>query len=162
MTKKRGTESASVLVLFVTLDPERHAPGILKRYLAAFNLTFVGLTGTTAPIGATAGKFFVQYARVARGNDYSIDHSTDLFVLDDRGKPRLLGTLDTSVDDITHDLTVLDGECIADLRADGAVPAGPVVSRIAPGQSCLAFRAVVRLSQRRAFLPSGRMSAQGL
>ena len=110
MTKKRGTESASVLVLFVTLDPERHAPGILKRYLAAFNLTFVGLTGTTAPIGATAGKFFVQYARVAHGTDYSIDHSTGLFALDGRGKLRLLGTLDTSVDDITHDLTVLDGE----------------------------------------------------
>ena len=52
----------------------------------------------------------MQYARLANGSDYKIDYSTGLFVRDGRGKLQLLGTLDSSVEDIGHDLTALDAE----------------------------------------------------
>ena len=102
--KRLGPVSEHVQVLFVTLDPERDTPQVLKSYLTAFDPRFVGLTGSTADIDRAAMSFYVEYARVGRGADYSIDHSTSTFVLDSHGRLRLVGTLDTTIDDWVHDL----------------------------------------------------------
>jgi protein SCO1/2 len=108
--KRLGPLSEHVQVLFVTLDPERDTPQVLKGYVTAFDPRFVGLTGSTADIDRTAMSFYVEYARVGRGADYTIDHSTSTFVLDAQGRLRLVGTLDTTVDDWVHDLTVVATE----------------------------------------------------
>jgi protein SCO1 len=108
--KRLGPLSEHVQVLFVTLDPERDTPQVLKGYLTAFDPRFVGLTGTTADIDRAATSFYVEYARVGRGADYSIDHSTSTFVLDARGRLRLVGTLETSVEDWVHDLGLVAAE----------------------------------------------------
>ena len=105
--KKLGSLSDRVQVLFVTLDPQRDTRAVLKSYVAAFDPRFVGLTGTTSQIDAAAASFFVEYARVASGTDYTIDHSTSTFVLDAAGRLRLVGTVNTAVDDYAHDLAVL-------------------------------------------------------
>ena len=108
--KRLGPVSEHVQVLFVTLDPERDTPQVLKNYVTAFDPRFVGLTGSTADIDRAATSFYVEYARVGKGADYSIDHSTSTFVLDARGRLRLIGTLDTSVDDWVHDLGLVSAE----------------------------------------------------
>ncbi len=108
--KRLGPLSEHVQVLFVTLDPERDSPQVLKSYVTAFDPRFVGLTGSTADIDRAAMSFYVEYARVERGADYSIDHSTSTFVLDARGRLRLIGTLDTTVDDWVHDLGLVSAE----------------------------------------------------
>jgi protein SCO1/2 len=101
---------AHVQVLFVTLDPDRDTPDLLKSYVAAFDPQFVGLTGTAAQIDTAAASFFVQYARVPSGNDYVINHSSGIFVIDATGRLRLLGTMKTRVDDLAHDLAALAAE----------------------------------------------------
>jgi len=108
--KRLGSVSEHVQVLFVTLDPERDTPQVLKNYVTAFDPRFVGLTGSTADIDRAATSFYVEYARVGKGADYSIDHSTSTFVLDARGRLRLVGTLDATVDDWVHDLGVVSAE----------------------------------------------------
>jgi protein SCO1/2 len=108
--KRLGSLSEHLQVLFVTLDPERDTPQVLKSYVTAFDPRFVGLTGSTADIDRAATSFYVEYARVARGADYSIDHSTSSFVLDARGRLRLVGTLDTTVEDWVHDLNLVAAE----------------------------------------------------
>jgi protein SCO1/2 len=108
--KRLGPLSEHMQVLFVTLDPERDTPKVLKRYVTAFDPRFVGLTGSTAEIDRAATSFYVEYARVGRGADYSIDHSTSTFVLDAHGRLRLIGTLDTAVDDWVHDLGLVAAE----------------------------------------------------
>jgi protein SCO1 len=108
--KRLGPLSEHVQVLFVTLDPERDTPQVLKSYVTAFDPRFVGLTGSSADIDRAAMSFYVEYARVGRGADYSIDHSTSTFVLDSRGRLRLIGTLDATVDDWVHDLSVVATE----------------------------------------------------
>ena len=108
--KRLGPVSEHVQVLFVTLDPERDTPQVLKNYVTAFDPRFVGLTGSTADIDRAATSFYVEYARVGKGADYSIDHSTSTFVLDARGRLRLVGTLDATVDDWVHDLGVVSAE----------------------------------------------------
>jgi protein SCO1/2 len=105
--KQLGQLSEQVQVLFITLDPERDTPTLLKSYVTAFDPRFVGLRGTTAQIDQAATSFNVQYARVTVGTDYSIDHSTGTFVFDATGRLRLVGAIDTSVGDFAHDLTAL-------------------------------------------------------
>ena len=105
--KKLGALSERVQVLFVTLDPDRDTRAVLQGYVAAFDPRFVGLTGTTAQIDAAAANFFVEYARVGAGADYTIDHSSSTFVLDASGRLRLVGAVTAGVDDYAHDLAAL-------------------------------------------------------
>jgi protein SCO1/2 len=108
--KKLGPGSDHVQVLFITLDPERDTPAILKSYVAAFDPHFAGLSGTVAQTDAAAASFFVQYAKVPEGDDYVISHSTGIYLIDTRGQLRLAGTMNTTVADLAHDIAVLVAE----------------------------------------------------
>ena len=108
--KQLGQGAAQVQVLFITLDPERDTPLSLKRYVSAFDPRFVGLTGTSAQVDQAASRFNVQYARVSLGNDYTIDHSTGIFVFDGAGRLRLVGAANAPVADFVHDIAGLAAE----------------------------------------------------
>jgi protein SCO1/2 len=105
-----GPAAARVQVLFVTLDPARDTREVLKGYVTAFDPRFVGLTGSTAQIERAAGSFFVEYARVPAGADYTIDHSTSTFIVDGAGRLRLVGAAAAGVGDYSHDLALLIAE----------------------------------------------------
>jgi protein SCO1/2 len=108
--KKLGVLRERIQVLFITLDPERDTPAVLKSYVSAFDSRIVALTGTTAQIDAAAASFFVQYARVGSGADYTIDHSTSTYVIDAAGRLRLIGGMKTTIGDYAHDLNALAEE----------------------------------------------------
>ncbi len=110
MMRQLGTARDRVQVLFVTLDPERDTPVELKTYVHAFDPSFIGLTGDPAQIDEAAKEFNVQYARVAVGRDYTINHSTATYVFDRAGHLRLLGSSSTTVADFTHDVAILAGQ----------------------------------------------------
>jgi protein SCO1 len=116
--KQLGQVAAQVQVLFITLDPERDTPPSLKSYVAAFDPRFIGLTGTSAEIDQVAGGFNVQYARVPLGDDYTIDHSTGIFVFDGGGRLRLIGSTNSPVGDFVHEITALAAERPGGSRAD--------------------------------------------
>jgi protein SCO1 len=105
--KQLGPMAAQVQVLFITLDPERDTPGALKSYVSAFDPRFSGLTGTTAQVDQVASSLNVQYARVPVGNDYTIDHSTAIFLFDGAGRLRRVGTVSSPVDDFVSAITAL-------------------------------------------------------
>jgi protein SCO1/2 len=105
--KQLGPASARVQVLFITLDPERDSRAALKGFVTGFDSRFIGLTGTNAQIDQAASSFNVQYARVAAGKDYTIDHSTATFVLDAAGRLRLIGASEAKVEDFVHDIATL-------------------------------------------------------
>ena len=105
--KQLGALRDRVQVLFITLDPSRDTGPRLKSYVKAFDPRFMGLTGTPAQIDHAADRFHVEYAKVGTGPDYSIDHSTTTFVFDAAGDLRLVGAMNTSVDDYAHDLAAL-------------------------------------------------------
>jgi protein SCO1/2 len=107
MMKRLGAARNRVQVLFVTLDPERDMPAELATYVHAFDPSFIGLTGDRTQIDDAAKEFNVQYARVAVGGDYTINHSTSTFVFDRAGHLRLLGSSSTTVADFTHDVALL-------------------------------------------------------
>jgi protein SCO1/2 len=105
--KQLGAVSDRIQVLFITLDPERDTPAVLESYVSAFDPRFVALTGTNTEIDAAAASFFVQFAKVGTGADYSIEHSTATYVIDAAGRLRLIGGMKTTGGDYAHDLSVL-------------------------------------------------------
>jgi protein SCO1/2 len=108
--KQLGPVSEHVQVLFISLDPQRDTPASLKSFVTAFDRRFIGLTGTAAQVDQAASSFSIEYAPVPVGTDYTIDHSTGAYVLDAGGHLRLIGALDTSIDDFVHDLAALAKE----------------------------------------------------
>lgn len=96
-----------VTVLFVTLDPEHDSPQKLEAYVRAFDPRFIGLTGSSAAVNSAAAAFFVQHARITRAGRETIDHSTGLFLLDARGRLRVVGSTRSKIEDLVHDLRLL-------------------------------------------------------
>ena len=72
--------------MLITVDPERDTPTVLKEYLTAFDPRILGFTGTPAQIAA-ALKGFRVYAskRELEGGDYTMDHSTFIYLMDQNG-----------------------------------------------------------------------------
>ena len=84
---KLGPNANLVVPVFVTIDPARDTPSILKTYLAAFGPRFVGLTGSPASIAEIARDYRVYYAmHPLPGSGYAMDHSSVVYLLDPKGK----------------------------------------------------------------------------
>lgn len=87
MRGKIGTSFDQLQVLFVTLDPERDTPEMLKDYMSGQPIKVTGVTGPDASISAAARKFDVFRERVAMpGQGYTVDHTASLFLLDRDGR----------------------------------------------------------------------------
>ena len=84
---KLGAKAARVTPIFVTVDPARDTPKVLKQYMASFGKRFVGLTGSAASI-ATVTKEFRVYAKRhdLPGGGYAMDHSGVIYLMDAGGK----------------------------------------------------------------------------
>ena len=85
--RKLGPDAARVTPVFVSVDPERDTPAVLKTYLANFGPGFVGLTGKPSDIAKVAHSYRVYYAKhPLAGGTYSVDHSSVIYLLDPDGK----------------------------------------------------------------------------
>ena len=103
-----GEESDDVRVAFVTVDPERDTPDVLRHYLEGFGPNFVGLTGEPAAIRRMAKAFRVFFRRMPLPDgDYTMDHSAAIYVLDRQARTRLMFTASSRVVDIAHDILAL-------------------------------------------------------
>ncbi len=84
---KLGPKAAHVVPVFVSIDPERDTPAVLKKYLAAFGPEFVGLTGPLPEITAAAHEYRVYFAKhPLEGGGYAVDHSSVVYLLDPQGR----------------------------------------------------------------------------
>ena len=78
-----GEAAKDVQPLFVTLDPERDTSERLGDYLESFDPRWIGLTGEVADIRKLALDYKIWFAKApnARGDDYSIDHTSAIFLI---------------------------------------------------------------------------------
>lgn len=102
-------EASRVQVLFVTVDPERDTADLLKEYVPYFHARFLGLRGSDEETAQAAREFRIFYRRHATpgSNGYNVDHTAGSYVLDTRGRLRLLLPFAMSPDDMAHDLRIL-------------------------------------------------------
>lgn len=80
-----------IVPIFVTVDPARDTPPVLKAFVSAFHPRMVGLTGTPAAIAA-AEKAYAVFAKKGPGtaDGYLMEHSRQAYLLDPAGKPLAL------------------------------------------------------------------------
>ncbi len=102
---KMGIDQNRIVPVFITIDPDRDTPAVLKKYMAAFGPRFVGLTGKPDEI-ADVEKEFRVYARKQplAGGKYGMDHSSVIYLMGPDGK--LVGFYDDPIspEDLAKDL----------------------------------------------------------
>lgn len=104
-----GPDAGQVQVLFVTLDPERDTPALLKEYVPAFHPSFIGLYADTEATAQLANEFRVFYKKNpgSTPSTYTIDHSVSSYAYDPAGQLRLVIAHDASAQDVAEDLRAL-------------------------------------------------------
>ena len=107
--KALGPDGERVQGIFITVDPERDTPELLRPYVNNFDPSFVALRGTPEETAAIAKKFKVFFAKVpgkTEGN-YTIDHTAASFVFDAKGKIRLYTRYGSGAEALKSDLRLL-------------------------------------------------------
>jgi protein SCO1/2 len=106
--KDLGPDADKLQVLFITVDPERDTPQVLKQYVPSFNPSFLGLYGDAAATARTAKEFKVFYQKQPDKNGgYSVDHSAGTFIFDRQGRLRLFAQYGAGHVALTHDIRIL-------------------------------------------------------
>ena len=95
--KSHPALAAKLQPIFITVDPTRDTPAILKQFVSAFHPRLIGLTGTEAQIAETAKKFAVYYGKVPGGTatSYVMSHSQTPYLMGPDGKPLAILPADT-------------------------------------------------------------------
>jgi protein SCO1/2 len=104
-----GSDGDKLQVLFVTVDPERDRPPVMKAYMGAFDPGFVALIPTPEQLPALAKDYKVYYKKVEgkTPTSYSMDHSAASFVYDTEGRLRLYTRYGAGVPAMVSDIKAL-------------------------------------------------------
>ena len=103
-----GPKRDAVRPVFITVDPERDTPEVLKSYVTSFDAPILALTGTPEQIAQAAKDYRVYYAKHPEpGGDYSMDHSSVIYVMDPEGRFTATFTPESSPEDIAARLKKL-------------------------------------------------------
>ena len=84
-----GAKADTIQPIFISVDPQRDTPEVLKQYVANFHPRLVGLTGTPDEIASVAKAYRVYFSKVENnsGTDtYLMDHSAIIYLMDRQGK----------------------------------------------------------------------------
>ncbi|MCU0885131.1 MAG: SCO family protein [Beijerinckiaceae bacterium] len=89
-----GNKAANVRALFITVDPARDTPEVLKSYLGSFDPRIIGLTGSQDEIDRAVKAYRAYAKRVPTSSgDYTMDHTAIVYLMDRRG--RFVGSFNT-------------------------------------------------------------------
>ncbi|WP_398496012.1 SCO family protein [Variovorax sp.] len=102
-----GAAGDDLQVIFVTVDPERDTPEVMRAYTAAFDPSFLGLRGDLAQTEATAKEFKVFYEKVPTRTSYTMDHSAFTYLIDRKGRMRVVMRYAQSASEFTADVRAL-------------------------------------------------------
>lgn len=108
--KALGADGARVQSIFITVDPDRDTPEVLKAYMANFDPSFLALRpGSAEQLAALAKDFKVFYRKNAgpTPTSYTIDHTAGSYVYDTRGRLRLFTRHGMGVKALVADLRLL-------------------------------------------------------
>ena len=107
-----GADGQRVQGIFITVDPERDTPEVLKAYVGAFGSDIVALRGSAEETRAVAKQFKVYYAKVpgASAESYTMDHTAGSYVFDTHGRVRLFTRYGSGAEPLKQDLQRLLAE----------------------------------------------------
>ncbi|HXY05574.1 MAG TPA: SCO family protein [Burkholderiaceae bacterium] len=102
-----GADAGRVQVLFVTVDPARDSAELLRAFVPSFDPSFVGLRGTPAQTDAAIKSFRARYQVVERNGDIEVDHTASTYLIDTRGKTRVVAPYDEAARQLADDVREL-------------------------------------------------------
>jgi protein SCO1/2 len=107
--KAMGTDGDKLQVVFITVDPERDTPELLKAYMGNFDPTFIALRPTMDQLPQVAKDFKIYYKKVegTTPGSYSMDHSAGSYVYDPKGNIRLYSRYGNDSQGLTSDFRLL-------------------------------------------------------
>lgn len=88
-----GADGDKLQVAFITVDPQRDTPEVMKAYMANFDGSFLALCPTEEELAMVAKEFKIYYRKVEgrTPTSYTMDHSAGTYVFDTQGRIRLYG-----------------------------------------------------------------------
>ncbi|MBS0507836.1 MAG: SCO family protein [Proteobacteria bacterium] len=104
-----GVDGDKLQGIFVTVDPERDTPDMLKAYMANFDPSFIALRGTPEQLAAVAKDFKIYYKRVdgQTPTSYTMDHSAGSYVYDTKGRLRVYERYGAGAQSLAADVRAL-------------------------------------------------------
>ena len=104
-----GPDGDKLQGVFITVDPQRDTPELLKAYMANFDPTFLALRPTPEELAALAKDFKVYYKKVEgkTPTSYTMDHSAASYVYDTQGRLRLYTRYGTGPQALADDVKLL-------------------------------------------------------
>ena len=99
-----GEDGDKPQVLFITVDPERDTPDVLREYAQAFDPSFIGLYGSAEETAAVAKAYRVYYAKVPTGSSYTMEHTALTYVFDRNGTLRVALRHEQSAEESAEDI----------------------------------------------------------
>jgi protein SCO1/2 len=102
-------ESAKISVVFVSTDPTRDTPAVMRTWLNQFNSAFIGLTGTFATIQQAASALAIPVSPPTTSADgnYTVTHGAEVLAFNTDNKAHVVFTAGTTVGQYDHDLSLL-------------------------------------------------------
>jgi protein SCO1/2 len=94
-------------IIFVTVDPERDTPDILREYADAFDADVLALYTTPEKTRQVADAFRIFYRKVPTEGGYTVDHSAISYIYDPAGRLRLAVRHEASAESIAEDVALL-------------------------------------------------------
>lgn len=106
LEKNNPALAARIVPIFITVDPERDTPAVLKQFVTAFHPRLVGLTGSPAEIKAVKDEFAIYSQAEAKRPDggYIVNHSRQAYLFSPDGKPLALLPQDKTPADMVVDI----------------------------------------------------------
>ena len=107
--KLLGAQGEQVQGVFVSLDPERDTPEVLKAYMANFDPSFVALSGNAEQLAAVAKDFKIYFKKVEgkTPTSYTLDHSAASYIYDPQGRLRLYARYGAGAPVLAADIKLL-------------------------------------------------------
>jgi protein SCO1 len=107
--KALGADSDKLQGIFISVDPERDTPEILKAYMGNFDPTFLALRPSLEQLPAVAKDFKIYYKKVdgKTPTSYSMDHSAGNYIYDPQGRLRLYNRYGSGAEGLTADIRLL-------------------------------------------------------
>lgn len=102
--KAAGPRADKVRALFISVDPERDTPELLKLYLSSFDPRIVGLTGTPEQIAAAAKAYRAYFKKIPAGESYTMDHTAGIYLMDSKGQFVRLLDMNKKAQDVAKDI----------------------------------------------------------
>jgi protein SCO1/2 len=109
--RRVGSQAAEVVTLFVSVDPKRDTPAVLKEYVSNFSTPLIGLTGSDDELAHVASAYHASYEVVPTGTrNYLVNHTSAIFMIDRLGKLRQYFKYDENPDTLADALRTVLGE----------------------------------------------------